>query len=110
MNDASIRIRDRVKDLCKRDGISIRNLEATIGIGNGTIGNWEKTSPRLSTLLKIAEFFQVSVGYLIGEQEERFSLDAYRIAQWYDRTDRSQQHIVCELVNMFQQGEQDAKG
>lgn len=51
--------------LCIKHGISIARLEKTVGIGNGTIGRWEKTSPTVDNLKKVADYFGVSVDELL---------------------------------------------
>ena len=52
--------------LCKKHGISISKLEKEVGIGNGTIGRWEKSSPTVESIKKVADYFGVSVDSLIS--------------------------------------------
>ena len=64
-------IKDRVRALCQRDGISVSELEKKLSIGNGTIGRWDNSKPRAEVLSKVASFFSVSSDYLLnGEQSE----------------------------------------
>ena len=58
---------DKVKALCDSKGISIAELEKTLEIGNGTIGKWKKHKivPSLTSLQKIARFFEVPIADLI---------------------------------------------
>ena len=51
--------------LCKKRGISIAKLEREVGIGNGTIGKWGKSSPTVDSLKKVADHFGVSVDALL---------------------------------------------
>lgn len=51
--------------LCKKKNISIAKLEREIGLGNGTIGRWEKSSPSIDNVKKVAEFFGVTVDSLV---------------------------------------------
>lgn len=51
--------------LCKENGISIARLERETGIGNGTIGRWEKSSPSVDNAKKVADFFGVTVDSLM---------------------------------------------
>ena len=53
--------------LCKGKGISISKLEKETGLGNGTVGRWEKSSPSVENVKKVADYFQVSVDYLISQ-------------------------------------------
>lgn len=60
---------DRVKKLCSEKGISQRKLEQALGLGNGASSKWSKSSPSSDLLQKIAEYFEVSTDYLIGNDE-----------------------------------------
>lgn len=53
--------------LCKGKGISISKLEKETGLGNGTVGRWEKSSPSVENVKKVADYFKVSVDYLISQ-------------------------------------------
>ena len=54
--------------LCKDRGISIAKLERETGLGNGTIGRWEKSSPNVDNAKKVADFFGVTVDSLMAVQ------------------------------------------
>ena len=56
--------------LCKEKGVSIAKLEKETGISNGTIGKWSKSSPTAEKLERVADFFGVSVDYLLGRSEK----------------------------------------
>lgn len=60
---------NRIKKLCRINGISVSALEKKLGIGNGTIVKWKKSMPRADILIKTAAFFSVPAEYLIfGEK------------------------------------------
>ena len=44
---------EKVKEYCEENNTSISALEKKCGIGNGTIRLWDKSSPSLTTLLKL---------------------------------------------------------
>jgi transcriptional regulator with XRE-family HTH domain len=46
-------------------------LEKEIGIPNGSISQWSKGSfkPSMSALIKIADYFNVSIDYLVGREK-----------------------------------------
>ncbi|WP_058301725.1 helix-turn-helix domain-containing protein [Gorillibacterium timonense] len=54
-----------IQSLCKDRGISIFKLEKELGFGNGTIYKWEKSSPAVEKLKKVADFFGVTVDYIL---------------------------------------------
>lgn len=55
--------------LCKDKSISIAKLERETGLGNGTIGRWEKSSPNVDNVKKIADYFGVTVDSLLKTAE-----------------------------------------
>lgn len=56
---------DTIKGICKEKGISVMELEQRANIGNRTVGNWERCSPRLVTLEKVAAALNMPVTNLI---------------------------------------------
>lgn len=62
---------DRIRSLCKENGTSIKQLEKELGFGNGIIARWSKSKPNYDRLLKVAERFNVSVEYLLGDEEQK---------------------------------------
>lgn len=58
-------ILDNVKRLCSERGISIFALEHILGFGNGTITKWDKTSPNVTSIKKVADYFGVTVDQLL---------------------------------------------
>ena len=62
-------IKERVLELCKKNGIKVGRLEREIKIANGTIGSWtEKTYPNSQTITLIADYFGVSTDWLLGRE------------------------------------------
>lgn len=55
-----------VKLLCLDSDITVPELEEELGIGKGTIYNWDKSLPNAATLIKVALHFKVSTDYLLG--------------------------------------------
>ena len=55
-------------ELCKMRGVRPGRAADEIGINRGTVTSWKKAgySPRAETLQKIADYFGVSVSYLLG--------------------------------------------
>lgn len=59
---------DRIKVLCDAKGESLASLERKLDFGNGTIRRWGDTTPSGDKLVKVADFFNVSVDYLLNRQ------------------------------------------
>ncbi|MBS7578327.1 MULTISPECIES: helix-turn-helix transcriptional regulator [unclassified Enterococcus] len=47
---------------------SIAELERKLDISNGTINKWDKSQPTLIPLNKVADYFNVSVDYLLNRK------------------------------------------
>lgn len=57
---------DRVKSLCDARGETLASLERKMDFGNGTIRRWDNATPSGDKLAKVANYFHVSVDYLLG--------------------------------------------
>lgn len=60
----------RIKFLCDKKKVTFAEVERKIGISNGQIRRWDKTSPNSETLKKVADYFNVSVDYLLGRTDD----------------------------------------
>lgn len=65
-DNSGLTIYDRIKAIANSDGISIRELENRTGFSNGTINKWRISSPSINNVQKIADYFKVSIDFLIG--------------------------------------------
>lgn len=60
---------EMLKKLCLEKNISVSKLcEITTG-SKGNLGTWKKGSFNAETLVKIADYFDVSVDYILGRTE-----------------------------------------
>lgn len=57
---------EKIKVLCKEKKISIAELERRVGISNGQIRKWEISTPGVDKLNMVADYFNVSIDYLLG--------------------------------------------
>lgn len=60
---------ERIKELAKQKKISIRQLEINFGYSNGYIGSWKRQTPNSTELARLADYFDVSVDYLLGRTD-----------------------------------------
>ena len=63
---------DVFKTLCDGKNISCKRAASDMGFGNSTTTKWKQTgaTPNGKTLSKIAEYFGVSVSYLLEEEQK----------------------------------------
>lgn len=57
---------ERIQYLCESNGISLNALEKQLDFGTRTISKWKASSPKVENLIKIADYFNVSIDYLVG--------------------------------------------
>ena len=60
-------ILETIRKLCDGKKISIHELEMSCGIGNGTLARWDKVSPTLPSLKKVADYFGCNISDLLKE-------------------------------------------
>lgn len=63
----------KLKDLRKKKGVTQNQLAESLEISNGAIGNWEINTrqPDHDMLVKIADYFSVSIDYLLGRESDK---------------------------------------
>jgi len=67
---------ERFYTLCRGRGISPNGLAKELGIPSGSITAWKQGSlPRGTTLNKLADYFEVSVDYLLATRPEMSNED-----------------------------------
>ena len=58
--------------LCNKKGVAPSKACRDVGLAPATFSCWNEDSvPRQATLLKIADYFGVTVDYLLGKEEEK---------------------------------------
>lgn len=55
----------KIEKIAKDNNISIGALEKKLGFGNATIRSWDKCSPSVEKLKKVADYFGVSIEYFL---------------------------------------------
>ncbi len=56
---------EKIQNLCKENDITISQLEKELQFGRGTLYKWANSSPTSDKLLKVAQYFSISVDYLL---------------------------------------------
>ena len=64
-------IYERIESLRKSKGLSQGKLEKQLGFSNGSISKWKNSTPKVERLQKLADFFGVSVEYLMTGKEDK---------------------------------------
>lgn len=59
----------RIKELADSKKVTFAEIERAVGLSNGQIRRWDKASPRVENLQKVANYLGVDVSYLIGSTQ-----------------------------------------
>lgn len=63
-------LKERIKNLAQKRGMSLPALEAELGFGNSTIVKWDKSTPNADKLNAVAKYFGVTMEYLLEGIDE----------------------------------------
>lgn len=68
---------ERIQKLSRERGLSVRELGRKLDIGETTIYKWKTQTPKLDVLEKVADYFDVSVDYLVGRTDKKLPFDRW---------------------------------
>jgi len=59
---------ERLRDLRQGKNLSFGKLQGYVGISDSALNDWEncKRTPTIDKVFKLAQFFDVSIDYLVG--------------------------------------------
>lgn len=70
---------ERIKKLAKKRDVTLQKVATDLGFGESTLYKWKKQTPNGEYLSKVADYFHVSVDYLLGREDEEPDTDIERI-------------------------------
>ncbi len=67
-----------IREAAKAKGLTLKNIEQALSIGNGVIAKWEKnkSSPPYDRIVAIANFLEVPVSQLTGGDKQDLATEA----------------------------------
>lgn len=79
-------MRNRIRELRNEQSLTLKELGEKVGLAPNTISQYETgdREPKLKTWQKLADYFDVSVGYLQGI-EEQSTTDIQNQKRWNER-------------------------
>ena len=91
-----ISVQERLKDLRVEQGLNLEELAQKTGISKSALGSYENDNDEYKeinhgSLLKLADFYQVSVDYLLGLTNNRK----------YENTPIEELHLSDEVVELL---------
>lgn len=99
---------ERIKKLCKEKNINIAKLEREIGLSNGQIGKWRKRPARTDHIKAVADYFQVTVDYILEgkendekkENEEKIEKDIELLIKYYKGSGKQGKKNILHIAKM----------
>lgn len=65
-----INIKENIRILARERGYNLTELEEAAGLGNGVIGKWDRSYPRVDKLLAVANTLDVTLNDILGIKKE----------------------------------------
>lgn len=59
----------KIRKLCRERQTSVAILEEQTGIGKNSIYEWDKSSPSVDKVKRVADYFRVTVDELLREED-----------------------------------------
>lgn len=56
---------DKIKEICKKRGVSVASVEKKAGLSNGAISKWNDASPTVDNISAVAKILKVKVDKLL---------------------------------------------
>jgi len=71
--DKEVTQMNRIKELRKLKKVSQKEVASNLGIAQNTLSTWEvgRYEPDSDSLVKLADYFNVSIDYLLGRSDEK---------------------------------------
>lgn len=66
---ASSPLYERIRNLAQQHKISLAELERSLQFSNGIISTWKFSNPSIDKVKKVANYFNVSIDYLLGNDD-----------------------------------------
>ena len=101
----------RIRELREEKGISMMTLAKAIGVSDTAVCKWENqdSEPKLSYIIKLAEYFNCSADYLIGRsddfgayiQQDKLDGEEKQILSTYRTLSPQMKDIAAQTLNVL---------
>ncbi len=96
-------LKERVKDLCEKNGTSMNQVEMELGFGKGYLSKLGKSTPNTKKIQLIANHFGVSLDYLLSGAK-------VQVEKSPELTARDEKDITKTLNKVMEQFENNENG
>ncbi len=99
---------NRLSELRNEKKLSQRDMAKAFNVSQSTYNNWENanTQPSIEQLISLADFFEVSVDYLIGNSDDfglinkndRLSFEQQKLLKLYEQSNEQTRNAVLVIL------------
>ena len=89
-----------IQKLCAEKKTSIAQLERACGLANATIRRWDASSPSVENLLKVADFFEVSLDSLLDRSTYILSDATLRYAELFEELSDDKKQLAIAYMGV----------
>lgn len=91
-----------VQNLATSKGVTIKQMEKDLGLSSSHAEKWKVSLPSFKSLVKIADYFSVSIDSLIGRGREIYQTEAETaLIEKYRRLTASQQETILSNIDFL---------
>lgn len=107
---------DKIKELCKKNGITVKKLEQDLDYGNGSLMKRNGEGIKHNRILEISKYFNIAFGYFYDNDDEyeqafiethkdmiekaRLGKEVDMVANAYINAPESIKEAVCKLLDV----------
>lgn len=101
---------ENLRALRRQAGLTMKQLGSDLGMAESTVSLYEtgKRSPDAQTLIRFADYFNVTLDYLLGRTKERtISLAQFQLSEHEKEIIRSyrsistgRQEVICDILHI----------
>ena len=102
---------ENLKSIRKERGLSQKQVSLKLGVVESCYANWEqgRTEPSLKDLIDLADFFECSIDYLVGRENDfgqvvvmkEVSDEQKKIWCQFDNLTKDKQKVLLELLSIL---------
>ena len=97
---------ERLKSLAKENNKSFNQIEEDLGYGKNTLYNYKIQNPTQERLLELANYFNVSTDYLLGNSDLKSSASSIKnpkLEELITQIDHLDENIKEEIITKMKQ-------
>lgn len=100
-----------IKNICKKNNVTVSELENKLGFSPALISRWNKTNPSIDRIIDIADYFHVSLDEIVGRNKDNvndeflnvlYKKTSNREVQWKSYNKENQESGLKQYIYHFE--------